>query len=142
MKYIRYALTALLFSPLLFAAEQYQAQKVIYHVNYAEPGRLSETFTNISNHIEAVGEDRIDIKVMMHGKAIEFLRDAVEDEARQIQLDSLRLSGVQLLVCGNTLNGYNITTDDLYEVEPEDMVQAGLPAIVDLQQKGYIYVRP
>ncbi len=142
MKQIRVALLALFFSPLLFAAEQYPEQKVVYHVNYHEQGRISETFTNVTNHIEAVGEERIDIKVMMHGKALEFLIDAVEDEAKQIQLDSLRLSGVQFLVCGNTLNGYNITTEDLYEVEPGDMVQAGLPAIVDLQQKGYIYVRP
>ncbi|MCV6613107.1 MAG: DsrE family protein [Amphritea sp.] len=142
MKQIRVALLALVFSPMLFAAEQYPEQKVVYHVNYHEKGRISETFTNVTNHIEAVGEERINIKVMMHGKAIEFLIDAVEDEAKQIQLDSLRLSGVQFLVCGNTLNGYNITTEDLYEVEPGDMVQAGLPAIVDLQQKGYIYVRP
>lgn len=142
MKRIQLALLALLFSPLLLATETYQQQKVIYHVNYDEPQRISDTFTNVSNHIEAVGEGRIDIKVMMHGKAIEYLMAAAEDEAKQIQLDALRLSGVQFMVCGNTLNGYNITIDDLYEVEPEDRVQAGLPAIVDLQQQGYIYVRP
>ena len=78
----------------------------------------------------------------MHGKAVKFMMDAVQDEGKQMQLDSLRMSGVQFLICGNTLNGYNITLNDLYEVEPQDMVQAGLPAIVDLQQKGYIYVRP
>lgn len=142
MKSIFSALLILLFSQSLFAAEQYQEQKVLYHVNYHEQSRISKTLINVANHLEALGEDRVDIKVMMHGKAVEYLIEAVEDEGKQMQLDSLRMSGVQFLVCGNTLNGYNITLDDLYEVEAEDMVQAGLPAIVDLQQKGYIYVRP
>lgn len=124
------------------SAEQYPFQKVVYHVNYHDESRINETLVNVSNHLEALGDDNIDIKVMVHGKAIEFLMEAVEDDGKQIQLDALRLRGVQFLVCGNTLNGYNITYEDLYEVETEDVVQAGLPAIVDLQQKGYIYVRP
>ena len=123
-------------------AEQYAPQKVLYHVNYHEQSRISETLVNITNHIEALGEENIDIKVMIHGKAIEYLMDAVADEGKQMSLDSLRLNGVQFLVCGNTLNGYKITREELYEVEDEDMVQAGLPAIVNLQQQGYIYVRP
>ena len=124
------------------ATEQYSPQKVVYHMNYHQQDRISATFANITNHIEALGEENIDIKVMVHGKAIEYLMSAVEDEAKQIALDSLRLSGVQFLVCGNTLNGYKITLNDIYEVEEEDLVQAGLPGIVDLQQQGYIYVRP
>ena len=138
----------LLMATLLFAttlncsAEQYPFQKVVYHVNYHDQNRINETLINVSNHLEALSDDNIDIKVMVHGKAVEFLMEAVEDDAKQIQLDALRLRGVQFLVCGNTLNGYNITDEDLYEVETEDVVQAGLPAIVDLQQKGYIYVRP
>lgn len=142
MKSIFTALLILLFSQNLIADEQYQEQKVLYHVNYHEQSRINETLVNVTNHIEALGEERVDIKVMMHGKAVEYLMAAVKDEGKQMQLDSLRMNGVQFLVCGNTLNGYNITADDLYEVEPQDMVQAGLPAIVDLQQKGYIYVRP
>jgi len=30
----------------------------------------------------------------------------------------------------------------LYDVAEEDVVMAGLPAIVALQQQGYIYLRP
>jgi len=135
-------LLSLILTPFSYADEQYQEQKVLYHVNYHEQSRISETLVNVTNHLEALGEDRVDIKVMIHGKAIEFMMDANEDEGKQMQLDSLRMSGVQFLVCGNTLNGYRIGIEDLYDVEPEDMVQAGLPAIVDLQQQGYIYVRP
>ena len=111
-------------------------------MNYDSESRIAETMTNISNHLQAVGEDHIDIKVVVHGKAIEYFMAATDDEAKQITLDSLRLRDVQFIICGNTLDGYKITRKDLYDVEEEDVVQAGLPTIIDLQQKGYLYVRP
>lgn len=123
-------------------AANYQEQKVVYHMNYGDNHRIAETMLNISNHLGEVGDERIDIKVVVHGKAIEYFLSAAEDEAKQMTLDSLRLRDVQFIICGNSLDGYKVTHEDLYEVEEEDVVQAGLPAIVDLQQKGYIYVRP
>ena len=129
-------------SSLIHAVQQYSDQKVVYHMNYDDESRIAETMTNISNHLQAVGEDKIDIKVVVHGKAIEYFMAATDDEAKQITLDSLRLRDVQFIICGNTLDGYKITRKDLYDVEEEDVVQAGLPTIIDLQQKGYLYVRP
>lgn len=123
-------------------AENYQEQKVVYHMNYGDTHRIAETMVNISNHLGEVGEGRIDIKVVVHGKAIEYFIAAAEDEGKQITLDSLRLRDVQFIICGNSLDGYKVTHEELYEVEEDDVVQAGLPTIIDLQQKGYIYVRP
>ncbi|WP_370280160.1 DsrE family protein [Pontibacterium sp.] len=123
-------------------AASYQEQKVVYHMNYGDSHRIAETMVNISNHLSEVGDERVDIKVVVHGKAIEYFLAAAEDEAKQMTIDSLRLRDVQFIICGNSLDGYKVTREDLYEVEEEDVVKAGLPAIVDLQQKGYIYVRP
>lgn len=123
-------------------AASYQEQKVVYHMNYGDNHRIAETMVNINNHLSEVGDERVDIKVVVHGKAIEYFLAAAEDEAKQITLDSLRLRDVQFIICGNSLDGYKVTYEDLYEVEKDDVVKAGLPAIVDLQQKGYIYVRP
>ncbi|WP_271273365.1 DsrE family protein [Aliamphritea hakodatensis] len=124
------------------AEQTYPPQKVIYHINYPDTSRINATFTNISNHLAAVGEDNIDLKVMIHGAALEYFLSASEDEAKQILLDSIRLEGAHLLFCGNTLDAYSKTIDDIYGAETQDRVQAGLPAIVALQQQGYIYVRP
>ena len=135
-------ITSLFFSTAGYSEPKYNDQKVVYHMNYHEESRISETMTNISNHIQAVGEEHIEIKVVVHGQAIEYFMDAVKDQAKQISIDSLRLSDVQFIMCGNTLDGYKITRKDLYDVEEDDVVQAGLPTIIDLQQKGYIYVRP
>jgi hypothetical protein len=78
----------------------------------------------------------------VHGPALEYFIEANNDLDKQIALDSLRFQNVQFLICGNTLSAYQLTRAALYEVVEEDIVQAGLPAIVALQQRGYIYVRP
>ena len=123
-------------------AADYRFQKVVYHINYGDPSRIAETFGNIDNHIAALGEDNIDIKVIVHGEALEYLMAAKGDEIKQSALDNLRLQGVELLVCGNTLKGYKTDHTALYDVSAAEVVESGLPAIVDLQQRGYIYVRP
>ena len=115
---------------------------MVYHVNYGDVSRIHATFGNISNHIVAVGEDNLDLKVMIHGAALEYFIDANDNDDKQMMLDSLRFQNVQLLICGNTLNGYHRTIDDLYDVAEEDVVQAGIPGIIALQQQGYFYVRP
>ncbi|MGH1430325.1 MAG: DsrE family protein [Neptuniibacter sp.] len=123
-------------------AENYEPQKVLYHINYDDPKRISATFTNMNNHINEVGEDNLEIKAVVHGPAIKYFMEALDDDAKQTTIDSLRLNDVQFVICGNSLDGFKVTRDDLYEVEAEDVVKAGLPEIVRLQQQGYIYVRP
>mgnify|MGYP006075983473 FL=1 len=71
-----------------------------------------------------------------------YFIESMNDVDKQMALDSLRFQNVQFLICGNTLLAYQVKRQDLYEVAEEDMVQAGLPTIVALQQDGYIYVRP
>lgn len=134
-------LLVFLATPAINAAE-YQPQKVVYHINYDDPKRLSATFANMNNHIGELGEDNVEIKAVVHGPAIKYFMAASEDEAKQTTLDSLRLNDVQFIICGNSLDGFKVTKDDLYEVEEEDVVKAGLPEIVHLQQQGYFYVRP
>ena len=122
--------------------QNYSPQKVVYHINYGEMSRINATFNNITNHLDALGEDAIDLKVVVHGGAIEYFIESKNDVDKQMALDSLRFQNVQFLICGNTLLAYQVKRQDLYEVAEEDMVQAGLPTIVALQQAGYIYVRP
>jgi len=139
MKHLLFLLAFI--SPLSFA-DNYSPQKVVYHVNYADHSRINATIANIRNHLDAVGESNSDIKVVTHGPAIEYLQEAINNDDYQIKLDELRFRGVQFVICGNTLSAYGLSGEQLYEVEDSDIVTAGLPEIVKLQQAGYIYVRP
>ena len=131
-----------LLSHSAISAEEYQDQKVVYHINYDDPKRIAATFSNMANHINQLGEEHVTIKAVVHGSAIKYFLEATSDEAKQTTIDSLRLNDVHFIICGNSLDGFKITHEDLYEVEAEDVVQAGLPEIIHLQQQGYFYVRP
>lgn len=143
LKAVCLALTLLLsVTPAVATADTYAEQKVVYHINYGDTARINATLTNITNHLQAVGEDRIDLRAVIHGPAIEYFVSAKIDSTKQVTLDTLRLSGVRFIICGNTLDGYHIGREDLYDVPEADVVQAGLPEIVRLQQQGFSYVRP
>ena len=89
-----------------------------------------------------MGEDNVEIKAVIHGEAIEYFMSAVDDTAKQGAIDTLKFMGTEFVICGNSLTGYKIGYEALYDVSEEDVVKAGLPEIVRLQQQGYIYVRP
>lgn len=140
---MRYLISLILALHTSFAlAADYEPQKVVYHINYKEMSRFHHTLANMANHIAALGEDNIELKAVVHGEAIEIFMQAADDEELQITLDAARFNGVEFIICGNSLTGYQITYEDLYDVSAEDVVQAGLPEIVKLQQEGYFYVRP
>lgn len=138
--------TILSFSSFLIAsqvyANDYAEQKVVYHVNVNDAKRHNSVLGNIQNHINGVGAERIDVKVVMHGAGIELLRNAKKDPQVQAKVDNLKLQGVEFKVCANTLRKKNIKIEELYDAKTEDVVTAGVAEIAALQQKGYVYLRP
>jgi len=128
------------------AQDRYGEQKVVYHINFAggEDDKAYRTaLTNVQNHINAVGKDRITVKVLLHGDGVNLLRDAVENQALQSDVTSLKTQNVQFLVCNNTLTGRHIDYEkDLFEVFEDDIVPSGVAELSRLQQQGYTYIKP
>lgn len=127
------------------SAQHYQPQKVVYH----NDGRGKDSaayfkglLKNLSNHVAAVGEQRLQIKVVDHGNGIRLLQMASTDPNIAKQIDALRAKGVRFLVCANTLKERNIDWRALYGVKEEDIVPSGIAELVRLQQQGFIYVHP
>lgn len=123
----------------------YAPQKVVYHNNGRDkdsPAYFKGLLRNLKNHVAAVGKDRVQIKVVNHGKGIGLLQITPGDEDLAKQIDALRAKGVQFLVCRNTLNRHKIDWHTLYEVKEEDIVPSGMAELARLQQQGYVYVHP
>ncbi len=45
-------------------------QKVVYHINYDDPKLQTAALRNVQNHINAVGAENLDIKVVLHGNGL------------------------------------------------------------------------
>ena len=128
------------------ADSKYGKQKVVYHINY-NGGENDKAYRaamkNIQNHINAVGAENIDVKVVLHGNGVYLLRDAVSNEKLQMDVTSLKSQKVSFSVCNNTLKGRKISYEnDLFEVFPEDIVPSGVAELSYLQQQGYTYIKP
>jgi len=128
------------------ASERYGKQKVVYHINYtggADDKKYRGALRNIQNHINAVGAENMDIKVVLHGNGLGLLMSAKANEKLQSQVTSLKSQNVNVHVCANTLRGRKISyEDDLFEVFKEDIVPSGVAELSHLQQQGYTYIKP
>ena len=120
-------------------------QKGVYHINYDGEGETSykSAMGNIQNHINAVGAENMDIKVVLHGDGLGLLMSAKSDEALQTRVASLKGQNVKFNVCNNTLVGREISwEDDLYDVWEDDIVPSGVAELSHLQLQGYTYIKP
>ena len=118
--------------------------KVIYHVNFNDADQQRYT----RNHINAVGEENLDLRVILHGEGLTLLLEPdmvantlfnvghATDEATAV-IAGLKDQGVRFIVCANALRAKQVDhTSDLYDVDDEDIVVSGVAEIARLQRQG------
>ncbi len=133
----------------------YGKQKVVYHINYDNPKRQTGALRNIQNHINAVGAENMDIKVVLHGNGLALLlepdalkrvpkfKHANATDKMTANIDGLKGQGVKFNVCANTVKGRKVNVNnDLYSVDDADIVPSGVAELSKLQMLGYTYIRP
>ena len=136
------------------AADDFE-QKVVYHINYDMPKKQAGALRNIQNHINAVGAENMDIKVVLHGNGLSLLlnpeslsslpkfKQANATDAMTSRVDGLKNQGVKFQVCANTIKGRKVDLEnDLYNVEQADIVPSGVAELTHLQMAGYTYIKP
>ena len=158
--FAKFALCAL--STLVFlltgsaiADEGYGKQKVVYHVNYDNPKAQAGALRNIQNHINAVGAENLDLKVVLHGNGLAMLlepssleklekfKHANATDEMTAQIAGLKGQGVSFNVCANTIDGKKVDyMSDLYDVDEGDIVPSGVAELAKLQAMGYTYIKP
>lgn len=128
------------------ANERYGKQKVVYHINYnggADDKAYRGALRNIQNHINAVGAENVEVKVVLHGNGVSLLKSATTNDKLQMDVTSLKTQNVAFHVCNNTLNGRKIDyQNDLFEVFEDDIVPSGVAELSRLQMMGYTYIKP
>lgn len=158
-KYL-YPLLALLLAWALpagqaLAEEGYGKQKVVYHINYDDPKLQTAALRNIQNHINAVGAENLEVRVVMHGNGLALLvlpealerlpkfKHANANDQMAARIDGLKQQNVSFKVCANTVKGRNVSVEnDLYDVEEADIVPSGVAELAKLQQEGFVYIKP
>ena len=124
-------------------AGYYQDQKVIYHNDGGGPDNAAyfkRMLNSIKNHIEAVGKDHIEIRVVDHSAGVDLFQIAQTDKLLAGQIDYLRAQGVRFLICANTLKERQIDWHTLYGIKEDDIVPSGAAELARLQGMGFVYI--
>lgn len=135
-------------------AGDYGKQKVVYHINYDDPKAQAGALRNIQNHINAVGKENLELKVVLHGNGLALLLEPSAKERTKLnyanateqmtaRIAGLKQQGVAFQICANTLKGKKVNFEqDLYDVTKADIVPSGVAEVAKLQAQGYTYIKP
>ena len=134
---VRQQLSSLHFAP-------FAPQKVVYHIT-GGGGWFEHHFFHvvgsIKNHLDAVGDHNIDLRVVLQARGIALLEDAESNPALAHKIDALRKRGVRFLVCRNSLIGGGVEPAKLYGLTSTDIVEAGVAEVAALEARGFVYLK-
>jgi intracellular sulfur oxidation DsrE/DsrF family protein len=138
------ALVALPFTPDRAAAAEGKAKvKVLYHVDGKDPDVAKYALALINKHIEAEGgPENIDEELIVHGPALElFEKDKMDPEMAK-RFQTIIDKGVHAEMCQVSMKLYNKTLDNLAKGFVATLHPVAVKRIADLQQQGYLYIKP
>jgi uncharacterized protein len=99
--------------------------------------------TNIFEHYLKKGEP-VEINIVTYGPGLNMLREGSPVQARIKQLKDLAFPGkIQFSACNNTKQAMEKREGQAIALLPEaQLVPAGVVTLMELQEKGWSYVRP
>lgn len=125
---------------------EYHPQKVVYHVN--DIARAKGAFRNIKNHLNAIGDANANFIVVTHSSGAFALVDGAmgkKDKDGNIydlrdMIAFLANRGVKFEICANTIRSKKIPKQKINEYAV--VVPSGVAEVANLEQKGYVYIKP
>ena len=141
------AATALVALPLSLdravAAEGKAKVKVLYHVDGKDPDVAKYALALINKHIEAEGgPENIDVELVVHGPALELFENDRMDPEMKKRFEQIIDKGVHAEMCQVSKKLYNKTLDNLVKGFVATLHPVAVKRIADLQQQGYLYIKP
>jgi uncharacterized protein len=114
--------------------------RIVVQVNEDNPQLWNLMLNNIGNLIGAMGKEHVDIKVITYGPGINMFKKGSSVLERLDSLKKFAGPSVGYTVCSNTMKAMKVERQDI--VELVDDFYPGIVRVVELQEKGYVYLRP
>jgi intracellular sulfur oxidation DsrE/DsrF family protein len=140
------ALLSIAFAGSGFAAEG-KAHHVAFHVDQNDPDVMNQTLNNATNvieHYRGKNED-VDIDIVTYGPGLHMLRSdtsPVQDRIKQLK-DMVFPGKIQFSACNVTKTGMEKREGHAISIVPgASIVASGVVHLMELQEKGWSYIRP
>ncbi len=132
----------------LLPAMAWAQEKVHYlavHVDQNDPKVMNIALNNVANvtrYYEAKGE-KVVIELVAYGPGLNMFVEGKSPVADRISTMSLQYDNLQFSACGNTLKKFEAKAGHKVPIMSEaTVVPSGVVRLMELQEKGYAYVRP
>ena len=142
---------SLLFSTILFAQARAQTRapepshKVAIHVDDNDPKVMNLALNNARNVLEYYRKkgEKVVIEIVTYGPGLHMLRADTSPVKQRIAEMSLAESELSFSACANTRAGMSKQEGKEVPLLSEArVVPSGVVRLIDLQEKGYAYIRP
>ncbi len=123
--------------------ENPRKHRIVYQLDDAGVDKAKFVLGNIRNHVAGVGgwQHVESLELVVFGPALKsFVQSSIDPVVSQA-LDALQGQGMAFGACGNTMKNFSVTIEQL----PRGSLvlpQGGVVRIMELQEHGYIYLRP
>ncbi len=117
--------------------------KIVYQLDDAGVDKAKFVLGNIRNHVAGVGgwQNVESVELVVFGPALKSFVQGSVDPALAQALEALQGQGMTFGACGNTMKNFSITAEQLPS-KSLILPQGGVVRIMELQEQGYIYLRP
>ena len=128
------------------AANQKQPHRVAVQVDDVnDPAIMNLALNNVSNmahHYHEIGE-KVEIEVVAFGPGLHMLRDDTSPVKARIKSMSETMPQLAFSACGNTReNMTRAESKDIPLISQAKVVNAGVVRLMELQERGWSYLRP
>ncbi len=111
--------------------------KAVFHLNLNEEMPINQGLNNVTNLLNSVEEH--EVIMLFNGPAVSLV--AWDDCLPFLErIKDLHKQGVQFQACENALEKFEVSRDDL--IEECTIIPAGITTLIDLQNKGFSYIKP
>jgi uncharacterized protein len=127
------------------AANQRQRHWLAVQVNVNDPAVMNLALNNVSNAAQYYSEigQKVEIEVVAFGPGLHMLRDDTSPVKARIKSMSETMPNVAFSACGNTReNMARAEAKDISLISQAKVVKAGVVRLMELQERGWSYLRP
>jgi uncharacterized protein len=123
--------------------ENPKKHRIVYQLDDAGADKAKFVLNNMRNHIAGVGGwQHIEaLELVVFGPGLKsFVTKTMDPDVRR-SLEALQNQGMVFGACGNTMKNFSITLEELPD-RSKPLPQGGVVRIMELQDSGYVYIRP
>jgi intracellular sulfur oxidation DsrE/DsrF family protein len=126
-------------------ANQPQPHRLTVQVDVNDPAVMNLALNNVSNaaqYYSAIGQ-KVEIEVVAFGPGLHMLRDDTSPVKERIKSMSETMPHVSFAACGNTReNMTRAEAKDIPIISQAKVVKTGVVRLMELQERGWSYLRP